>query len=116
VQGDPHLFVFDANKINTLVIGRGDPGSGEKPDIDVNGFGEEASGVSRRHASIMWVEGALHIVDNNSSNGTYVDERRIEADKPYILHDGDNVRLGELVLHVRLTAADSAESPSAGAP
>ncbi len=47
--------------------------------------------VSRRHASIFWKDGEVTIVDNESTNGTYVNGRRIAKTK---LKEEDVVWLG----------------------
>jgi pSer/pThr/pTyr-binding forkhead associated (FHA) protein len=55
----------------------------------------EDQGVSRRHAIVMQRRGSVRILDDRSSNGTYVNGRRIvEAE----LHHGDVVVLGQTVL------------------
>ena len=55
----------------------------------------DAPGVSRRHASIA--AGVLE--DLGSTNGTFVDGRRVK--KPVVLNDGQSVRVGEATLMVR---------------
>jgi diguanylate cyclase (GGDEF)-like protein len=51
--------------------------------------------VSRKHASIRRVVGKLVIADRDSTNGTYVNDRRI---KTHSLEDGDQIRVGKVVL------------------
>ncbi len=48
--------------------------------------------VSRKHAQITFRNGNYLIEDNNSFNGTLVNEQRISAPTP--LYDGDEIRLG----------------------
>lgn len=48
--------------------------------------------VSAVHAAITWMDGQFVLVDQSSTNGTYVNERRLEA--PHILQNGDLIRLG----------------------
>lgn len=53
----------------------------------------KSDGVSRFHARIEWTEqGVLVVSDLGSSNGTYVNGRRV--DHPKSLHDGDRIRFG----------------------
>ena len=47
--------------------------------------------VSRRHATIRDQGGQLAIEDLGSTNGTYVNDKKIESTD---LVDGDNIRLG----------------------
>lgn len=55
----------------------------------------EDQGVSRRHAIVMQRRGGVRILDDRSSNGTYVNGRRVvEAE----LSHGDVVVLGQTVL------------------
>ena len=48
--------------------------------------------VSRKHAQITFRNGNYLIEDNNSFNGTLVNEQRISAPTP--LYDGNEIRLG----------------------
>jgi len=52
--------------------------------------------VSRRHASITWDEGGYTIEDWASTNGTFVNGRRISG--PIVLQNGDEIRLGDTIL------------------
>jgi diguanylate cyclase (GGDEF)-like protein len=47
--------------------------------------------VSRHHADIVWREGQFWIVDNDSTNGTLVNGRRIGEQ---VLLDGDKIKIG----------------------
>lgn len=94
-------FVFDAAEIQELIIGRFDPDTNESPDIDLQEHGGPEKGVSRRHAYIMRHDGSLNLVDANSQNGTFLNGQRLVAHQPRILRDGDDIRLGYLVLRVK---------------
>ncbi len=60
----------------------------------------DAAGVSRHHARIR-IEGATAILEDLASkNGTYVKGRRIDA--PATLADGDQIRLGSVVITFRI--------------
>ncbi len=53
--------------------------------------------VSRRHAAFAWLEDLLHLVDLQSTNGTYVNGVRVvEA----ILRGGETIQLGATTLRV----------------
>jgi predicted component of type VI protein secretion system len=94
-------FTFDAGKVEVLTIGRSDPKSPEVPDIDLTAIKGHESGVSRKHAIILRRDGALHIVDNGSANGTFLNGQRLVAQQPRVLRDGDDLRLGHMVVRVR---------------
>jgi subtilisin family serine protease len=52
--------------------------------------------ISRHHALIVWDGQAATLVDLGSSNGTYVNGRRLAPQVPQPLHDGDVVDVGPL--------------------
>src|SRR5512135_1177037 len=52
----------------------------------------EAASVSRSHARLSQSESGYVIEDLGSSNGTFVNEERI--DRPRLLANGDHIRLG----------------------
>ncbi len=93
-------FRFDADSVEEIVLGRHNPDTGEVPQVDLTAAGGIDKGVSRNHAVIIRRDAALHIVDNNSANGTYLNGQKLVAKQPRILRDGDDIRLGHLVLRV----------------
>ncbi len=90
--------ILDA--IDAVVIGRMDPKSPAEVDLDLVPYGAADLGVSRLHASIRRGEDTLTLVDENSTNGTYLNGQRLISGQPRVLRDGDEVRLGRLVFHV----------------
>ncbi len=50
--------------------------------------------VSRFHAQIFYKAGKLFVVDTGSSNGTFIDKKRIPAGKPLRLKNGSRVSFG----------------------
>ncbi len=105
VRGTTKLFIFDTDKIeHELVLGRRN--GNEAPQVDLSEFGGMEKGVSRRHASVLWRDGELHIVDNGSANGTYINGERLIPHQPRLLQHGDDIRLGFMVLRVRFEYAD----------
>ena len=62
--------------------------------------------VSRRHATLrITSSGRLHVIDHGSSNGTFKNDRRIEANIPVELCDGDTVSFStRLRLDVNVSA------------
>jgi hypothetical protein len=65
---------------------------GRTPDADV--FLDDVT-VSRDHASLVHRQGAWHLDDSGSLNGTYVNRARIDTHK---LEDGDEVQVGKYKL------------------
>lgn len=101
VRGAPDPLLFDAGSVVELIIGRLDPDTGESPHVDLEPYGGTEKGVSRRHATIIRRDGSLNIVDAGSHNGTFLNGQRLVANQPRILRDGDDIRLGFLVLRVK---------------
>jgi DNA-binding winged helix-turn-helix (wHTH) protein len=64
-----------------------------------NGVSIDSPSVSRRHARISVTADHATINDLGSKNGTYVRGERIAA--PVALHDGDEVRVGSVMLQFR---------------
>ena len=71
--------------------------------------------VSRVHATCWADGGRLFLRDENSSNGTYVNERRLERGQVVSLQPGDQVRLGGITLLAGL-AAGPIQSPPQPVP
>jgi len=84
------------------LIGREDPVSGSFPDIDLVPYGGEEGGVSRRHARIARHGMDFTIEDMNSVNYTFVNRQKLAPGVAQPLRDGDELRLGRVVLHFRL--------------
>jgi hypothetical protein len=88
------------------IIGRKDPTSGDSPDIDLSTYAAYQMGVSRAHAYIMREEEHLKLHDLNSRNGTFVNGQRITPEQPQLLHDGDEVRLGKIIMKLSFRKAN----------
>ncbi|MCC6555717.1 MAG: FHA domain-containing protein [Polyangiaceae bacterium] len=88
-----------------LVIGRGDGCELRLPDPS----------VSARHASIRQ-RGADHVlIDESSTNGTFLGKRRLSPQTPEPLRDGDLVRVGRVWLAIRIAPAAARTAGAAAA-
>ncbi len=98
---DPGLqFALEIN--GDIVLGRS-TGTQEQNDlIDLNAYGADTMGVSRRHLMIRPTATNLFIVDQGSTNGTFRNGRSIGSHTPYSLVDGDVITLGKLPLLVKI--------------
>lgn len=56
----------------------------------------EFNGISRQHFKIMTIHGQCSVEDMNSSNGTFVNNKKIESATP--LNKGDMVKIGSIAL------------------
>jgi len=85
VLAGPRIGQRVALQSKPLTIGRG---SKSKLIFD-------ADSVSRRHSSIEWSGGRHRVKDLGSTNGTFVNETRINE---HVLEDGDRIQLGRVLL------------------
>ena len=52
--------------------------------------------MSKHHATIMMnQDNQIELVDLNSLNKTFVNDKPMEANVPFILHSGDHVKFGK---------------------
>jgi pSer/pThr/pTyr-binding forkhead associated (FHA) protein len=80
-------------------------GRGTNSDLRLN-----ASGVSRHHGVFRHRSGSfIRYVDLNSTNGSFVDGRRVEPGKPVSLRDSNVIRIGpcQLTFYVRRGGQDA---------
>lgn len=66
--------------------------------------------VSKRHARLLYRDGRFIVTDLNSTNGTYVNRRRIA--QATIVREGDRIYVGDFVLRIE-PAAESADVAAA---
>jgi DNA-binding response OmpR family regulator len=95
-----------------LLIGRADVHGEFAPDVDLGPYGAEERGVSRRHVVLHADHNALFVTDLNSHNGTQLNGKRLESDKPYVLHYDDVLHLGHMPLTVRVVVSPNQGSIS----
>ena len=70
--------------------------------------------VSKRHARVVMRDDKLIVVDLQSTNGTFINGKRISA--PQVLRDGDRLIIGDYWLRFELTGGVAAPAPSWDAP
>lgn len=86
----------------TLIsIGRTDAGNNIHPTLDLTPYHGRELGVSRYHAEIVFSNDKYFIKDIGSTNGTWVNSRKIPPYQQIQLYSGDQVRFGHLMLVVR---------------
>src|SRR5579862_1157888 len=66
--------------------------------------------VSKRHARIVLKDGKFIIVDLKSTNGTYVNGRKITS--PLVVKDADKIYIGDFIVGVDESASSEGESSS----
>lgn len=87
-------------KAEDMILGRRDPTTGATPEVDLTSYAGYRMGVSRRHASLALENNRLNLWDLGSSNGTFINGTRLTPHQPSPLRDGDEVRLGQMVLRL----------------
>jgi pSer/pThr/pTyr-binding forkhead associated (FHA) protein len=84
-----------------VVIGREDPISDVFPDVDLTSLGGMEKGVSRKHAIIHRSGADYTVEDMGSTNGTYINKKKIQPRAPQMIKAGDELRFGKLALSVQ---------------
>ena len=69
--------------------------------------------VSRNHAVLSVLEGQLYVKDLDSSNGTFINDRRIEGNESNLLQVDDTLGFASFVFQVHISVANEAEMPTA---
>ena len=106
--GEQRRLEFDKSEVN---IGR----------VQGNDIILPKGNVSKRHSRIVVKDGKFIIVDLKSTNGTYVNGRKITS--PLVIKNQDKVYIGDFILHVdeagavedAMAAPGAAPMPPAGA-
>jgi pilus assembly protein CpaF len=70
--------------------------------------------VSKRHARLLYRDGRFIVTDLKSTNGTYVNGRKIA--QATIVREGDKIYIGDFVLRIEASSAAGAVSPTGGPP
>ena len=84
------------------IVGRADPVSNFFPDLDLAPHDAVIHGVGRRHARLFVQGGQIYIEDLDSTNGTFRNRARLAPRQPVALLNGDELRLGSLLLNVQI--------------
>jgi hypothetical protein len=108
VRGSDQAFeVRPQQYIHDIVVGRSSAQSAMRPDVDLEPLGAAEQGVSRLHLAMRYDAGhnAIHFYDLGSSNGSYVNNQRLHPHEVRFLRDGDQLRLGRMVIIARFKHA-----------
>lgn len=94
--GKPRLELISGNAPPLTAISNSDfhIGRGSQNHCPVND-----PQVSRLHIRIRGTQGSWFIQDQNSASGTFVNDKRIQAQR---LNDGDQIRIGETTFRFRM--------------
>ena len=102
VASNMEFIIPNAELKQEIVVGRLDKHSGISPTIDLTNLESEnkPKAISRRHFVINEHKGLLVIVDQNSTNGTYLNGQHLVPYQPRVLRDKDILWLGNVKLLV----------------
>ena len=84
---------------------------GRDPDVEIR---LDASSVSRRHARLVVTADGAVLEDFGSKNGTFHHGARVTA--PIQLADGDDIRIGALLVSFHVRGPESTETIAQLAP
>ncbi len=101
VLTSPEGRTLDLPANDEVMIGREDPISEVFPDVDLTALGGLEKGVSRKHAVIHHAGADYTVEDMGSTNGTFINRKRIQPHAPETIKPGDEVRFGKLALSVK---------------
>jgi pilus assembly protein CpaF len=99
--GKPRSEAFDQNEIT---IGR----------VQGNDIVLPKGNISKRHSRIVLRDGKFIIVDLKSTNGTFVNGKRISS--PQVLKDSDKIYIGDFTLQLEMKGAGGAVEPARPIP
>jgi pSer/pThr/pTyr-binding forkhead associated (FHA) protein len=91
---------FAASVRNPVLLGRADPTTGSRPDVDFTSVGGQDLGVSRHHAIVIPTDEGPCVIDLDTANGTAINGQRLVSGQRYRLRTGDRLELGKLALIV----------------
>lgn len=86
---------------DVITIGRKDSSRGILPVLDLTPYGGADLGVSRFHAEIVLNEGKYYIKDMGSTNGTWVNDKKVDPYHLELIKSGDQLRLGYLPMVIK---------------
>jgi hypothetical protein len=90
---------------NEFTMGRSSEGQPVVPDIDLTPYDAYGMGVSRLHAVIRRGISDVVLMDLDSSNGTFINGKRLTPNEEWPLSNGDVVALGRLKIQILLKAS-----------
>jgi len=95
------------DRLVTKYRGQGETNIGRDPGCELM---LDNLGVSRRHAQLREVEGRFVIEDKHSTNGVFINGRRISSAAE--VAPGDEIKIGKFVLSVQPAADEGRSEPT----
>ncbi len=99
IRGMAERFIFEDG--TEIILGRTDLLANDPGHFDLTRYGGHDRGVSRSHALLRFTEDSITVTDLNSSNGTFVNLKKLEPHTPHVLQHNDEVMLGSLSMVIK---------------
>lgn len=93
-------FILESSEGDKLLLAAGDNRVGRDPTNEVHLTGEK---ISRFHAKIVVLMDTAEVVDLSSTNGTYLNEIRLEPNQSVTLPSGSEIRFGDRRFHFNVS-------------
>lgn len=84
----------------SVTLGRTSSNSMQSPEVDLSAFQAGEYGVSRAHARLRYQDSTITVTDLGSVNHTFINGQHLHANEVRVLRDGDEIRLGRLIMRV----------------
>jgi hypothetical protein len=78
--------------VRSIVLGRGN--DTENIDLDLSDYDAGGLGVSRRHATLQTISNVLYVADAGSTNGTYLNGKRLKMGEQMRVDNNAIISLG----------------------
>ena len=98
------LLKFKNSEIKTIETDKGEITIGRNPNCDIH---IDNLGVSKQHAKIIKQDGLYVVEDLNSTNGTYINRKRIAR---AVINNNDEIHIGKHTLQIQYKAQGSANT------
>lgn len=102
ISSNPKHELLRLEVHDEIVIGRS--GEGVAPNLDLTFHDGVAAGVSRRHAVLRPTPDSLLLIDQESTNGTFHNRKRLVPGKPQELEDQDIISFSNLHFKIMLVS------------
>ncbi len=93
----------DFSDKESLIVGRrlsNSKSTNQKIMLDLSGYGMDSQSVSRKHAMLSIEDSYLYVTDLNSTNGTYINSKRLNPNIPYLVRRDDKILFGTISITI----------------
>jgi len=91
---------IDFEAVPTVILGRFDRPHPRANELDLTEYNAVNRGVSRIHCQLEYQDGKIVVTDLGSTNGTYVNGKRLDPNQPCVMARGDELIVGRLPVQI----------------